>query len=137
MFTVIGITGKVGGAVARVLLDAGLPVRAVVRLRPRAHRGWRVVANSRSLRRVVRARLSLSALRSGQAQLCLDNTIAQKLAGYEIDLASTNFYSVSHCWGGLGDNFLLKQVVEAECTRSSCITGPSFVRPISEHCSKT
>jgi NAD(P)H dehydrogenase (quinone) len=32
MFTVIGITGKVGGAVARVLLDAGLPVRAVVRV---------------------------------------------------------------------------------------------------------
>jgi uncharacterized protein YbjT (DUF2867 family) len=31
MFAVPGITGKVGGAVARALLDAGLPVRAVVR----------------------------------------------------------------------------------------------------------
>jgi uncharacterized protein YbjT (DUF2867 family) len=31
MFAVIGITGKVGGAVARSLLDAGLSVRAVVR----------------------------------------------------------------------------------------------------------
>ena len=31
MFAVTGITGKVGGAVARSLLDAGLTVRAVVR----------------------------------------------------------------------------------------------------------
>jgi uncharacterized protein YbjT (DUF2867 family) len=31
MFAVTGITGKVGGAVARALLDAGLPVRALVR----------------------------------------------------------------------------------------------------------
>src|ERR1700722_2823105 len=31
MFAVTGITGKVGGAVARGLLDAGLPVRALVR----------------------------------------------------------------------------------------------------------
>jgi uncharacterized protein YbjT (DUF2867 family) len=31
MFAVTGITGKVGGAVARSLLDAGLSVRAVVR----------------------------------------------------------------------------------------------------------
>jgi len=31
MYAVTGITGKVGGAVARTLLDAGLPVRAVVR----------------------------------------------------------------------------------------------------------
>jgi uncharacterized protein YbjT (DUF2867 family) len=31
MFIVTGITGKVGGAVARTLLKAGLPVRAVVR----------------------------------------------------------------------------------------------------------
>jgi uncharacterized protein YbjT (DUF2867 family) len=31
MFAVTGITGKVGGAVARSLLKAGLPVRAVVR----------------------------------------------------------------------------------------------------------
>jgi uncharacterized protein YbjT (DUF2867 family) len=31
MFAVMGITGKVGGAVAQALLDAGLPVRAVVR----------------------------------------------------------------------------------------------------------
>jgi uncharacterized protein YbjT (DUF2867 family) len=31
MFAVTGITGKVGGAVARALLDAGLPVRSVVR----------------------------------------------------------------------------------------------------------
>jgi NAD(P)H dehydrogenase (quinone) len=31
VYAVTGITGKVGGAVARTLLDAGLPVRAVVR----------------------------------------------------------------------------------------------------------
>ena len=31
MLAVMGITGKVGGAVARSLLDAGLSVRAVVR----------------------------------------------------------------------------------------------------------
>jgi len=31
MYVVTGITGKVGGAVARTLLDAGLPIRAVVR----------------------------------------------------------------------------------------------------------
>jgi NAD(P)H dehydrogenase (quinone) len=31
MFAVTGITGKVGGAVARSLLDAGLSVRAIVR----------------------------------------------------------------------------------------------------------
>jgi NAD(P)H dehydrogenase (quinone) len=31
MYAVTGITGKVGSAVARTLLDAGLPVRAVVR----------------------------------------------------------------------------------------------------------
>jgi uncharacterized protein YbjT (DUF2867 family) len=31
MFAVTGITGNVGGVVARTLLDAGLPVRAVVR----------------------------------------------------------------------------------------------------------
>lgn len=31
MFAVTGVTGKVGGAVARALRDAGLPVRAVVR----------------------------------------------------------------------------------------------------------
>jgi len=31
MFVVTGITGKVGGAIAESLLDAGLPVRATVR----------------------------------------------------------------------------------------------------------
>ncbi|NEK55948.1 NmrA family NAD(P)-binding protein, partial [Rhizobium leguminosarum] len=31
MFAITGITGKVGGAVARQLLAAGQPVRAVVR----------------------------------------------------------------------------------------------------------
>lgn len=31
MYAVMGITGKVGGAVARTLLAAGHPVRAVVR----------------------------------------------------------------------------------------------------------
>ena len=31
MYAVTGITGKVGSAVAGALLDAGLPVRAVVR----------------------------------------------------------------------------------------------------------
>lgn len=31
MYAVTGITGQVGGAVARTLLDAGLPVRAVIR----------------------------------------------------------------------------------------------------------
>jgi uncharacterized protein YbjT (DUF2867 family) len=31
MYAVTGITGKVGGIVARTLLAAGLPVRAVVR----------------------------------------------------------------------------------------------------------
>jgi uncharacterized protein YbjT (DUF2867 family) len=31
MFAVMGLTGKVGGAVARTLRDAGLPIRAVVR----------------------------------------------------------------------------------------------------------
>ncbi len=31
MYAVTGITGQVGGAAGRALLDAGLPVRAVVR----------------------------------------------------------------------------------------------------------
>jgi uncharacterized protein YbjT (DUF2867 family) len=31
MFAVMGVTGKVGGAAARALLDAGAPVRAIVR----------------------------------------------------------------------------------------------------------
>ena len=31
MFAVTGVTGKVGGAVARALLESGLPVRAIVR----------------------------------------------------------------------------------------------------------
>ena len=31
MFAITGITGKVGGIVARSLLEKGLPVRAVVR----------------------------------------------------------------------------------------------------------
>jgi NAD(P)H dehydrogenase (quinone) len=31
MYAVTGITGKVGGAIARTLLSAGLPIRAVVR----------------------------------------------------------------------------------------------------------
>jgi uncharacterized protein YbjT (DUF2867 family) len=47
MFAVTGITGKVGGIVANTLLDAGLPVRAVVRDaekgRPWAARGCEVV----------------------------------------------------------------------------------------------
>jgi uncharacterized protein YbjT (DUF2867 family) len=39
MYAITGITGKVGGAVARTLLAAGLPVRAVVRDADRA-RAW-------------------------------------------------------------------------------------------------
>jgi uncharacterized protein YbjT (DUF2867 family) len=39
MYAITGITGKVGGAVARTLLDAGQPVRAVVRDADRA-RAW-------------------------------------------------------------------------------------------------
>ncbi|CAB3808522.1 NAD(P)H azoreductase [Paraburkholderia ultramafica] len=39
MYAITGITGKVGGAVARTLLAAGLPVRAVVRDADRA-RSW-------------------------------------------------------------------------------------------------
>jgi NAD(P)H dehydrogenase (quinone) len=31
MYAITGITGKVGGTVARSLLKAGLPVRAIVR----------------------------------------------------------------------------------------------------------
>ena len=31
MYAITGVTGKVGGALARTLLDAGQPVRAVVR----------------------------------------------------------------------------------------------------------
>ena len=31
MFAVMGITGKVGGAAARTLIEAGLPVQAIVR----------------------------------------------------------------------------------------------------------
>ena len=31
MYAITGITGKVGGIVANILLEAGLPVRAVVR----------------------------------------------------------------------------------------------------------
>ena len=31
MYAITGITGKVGGELARTLLDAGQPVRAVVR----------------------------------------------------------------------------------------------------------
>jgi uncharacterized protein YbjT (DUF2867 family) len=37
MYAITGITGKVGGAVARTLLAAGQPVRAVVRDASRAH----------------------------------------------------------------------------------------------------
>jgi len=37
MYAITGITGKVGGAVARTLLAAGQPVRAVVRDATRAH----------------------------------------------------------------------------------------------------
>jgi uncharacterized protein YbjT (DUF2867 family) len=47
MYAITGITGKVGGAVARTLLAAGQPVRAVVRDAGRAHswakRGCEVV----------------------------------------------------------------------------------------------
>src|ERR1700710_3158025 len=39
MYAITGITGKVGGAVARTLLAAGQPVRAVVRDADRA-RSW-------------------------------------------------------------------------------------------------
>jgi len=39
MYAITGITGKVGGAVARTLLAAGQPVRAVVRDAARA-RSW-------------------------------------------------------------------------------------------------
>jgi uncharacterized protein YbjT (DUF2867 family) len=39
MYAITGITGKVGGAVARTLLEAGQPVRAVVRDADRA-RAW-------------------------------------------------------------------------------------------------
>jgi uncharacterized protein YbjT (DUF2867 family) len=47
MYAITGITGKVGGAVARTLLGAGQPVRAIVRDASRAHswteRGCEVV----------------------------------------------------------------------------------------------
>ncbi|MFK4446079.1 NAD(P)H dehydrogenase (quinone) [Caballeronia udeis] len=39
MFAVLGITGKVGGAVARSLLVAGQPVRAIVRSQEKGY-GW-------------------------------------------------------------------------------------------------
>lgn len=50
MYAVMGITGKVGGAVARTLLAAGHPVRAVVRsidkgavwVRQGVNRRWRM-----------------------------------------------------------------------------------------------
>ncbi|HEX4160366.1 MAG TPA: NmrA family NAD(P)-binding protein [Rhizomicrobium sp.] len=41
MYAITGITGKVGGALAATLLDAGLPVRAVVRDAAKGE-GWRV-----------------------------------------------------------------------------------------------
>jgi NAD(P)H dehydrogenase (quinone) len=37
VFTITGITGKVGGALARKLLEAGQPVRAVVRDAAKGH----------------------------------------------------------------------------------------------------
>jgi NAD(P)H dehydrogenase (quinone) len=50
MYAVTGITGKVGGVVARTLLAAGLPVRAVVRNadkgRPWAGKGCEVAIAS-------------------------------------------------------------------------------------------
>src|SRR6188472_754621 len=50
MYAVTGITGKVGGVVARALLAAGLPVRAVVRDadkgRPWAEKGCEVAIAS-------------------------------------------------------------------------------------------
>jgi NAD(P)H dehydrogenase (quinone) len=50
MYAVTGITGKVGGVVARTLLDAGLPIRAVVRDankgRPWANQGCEVAIAS-------------------------------------------------------------------------------------------
>ncbi len=50
MYAVTGITGKVGGIVARTLLAAGLPVRAVVRNvdkgRPWAEKGCEIVIAS-------------------------------------------------------------------------------------------
>jgi NAD(P)H dehydrogenase (quinone) len=41
MYAVTGITGKVGGIIARTLLAAGLPVRAVSASLARASRGPR------------------------------------------------------------------------------------------------
>jgi NAD(P)H dehydrogenase (quinone) len=50
MYAVTGITGKVGGVVARTLLTAGLPIRAVVRDadkgRPWAEKGCQVAIAS-------------------------------------------------------------------------------------------
>src|ERR1700745_2031339 len=50
MYAVTGITGKVGGVVARTLLAAGLPIRAVVRDankgRPWAEKGCEVAIAS-------------------------------------------------------------------------------------------
>ena len=50
MYAVTGITGKVGGIVARTLLAAGLPVRAVVRNvdkgRPWAEKGCEIAIAS-------------------------------------------------------------------------------------------
>ena len=50
MYAVTGITGKVGGVVARTLLAAGLPIRAVVRDadkgRPWAEKGYEVAIAS-------------------------------------------------------------------------------------------
>lgn len=39
MYAITGVTGRVGGALAAALLDAGLPVRAVMRDASKAH-GW-------------------------------------------------------------------------------------------------
>ena len=49
MFVITGITGKVGGRVGDILLEAGLPVRALVRgRREKGHPGGLVDAKSPS-----------------------------------------------------------------------------------------
>ena len=47
MYAITGITGQVGGAVARTLLAEGANVRAVARDTARPHRGWSAAASWR------------------------------------------------------------------------------------------
>jgi uncharacterized protein YbjT (DUF2867 family) len=49
MYAITGITGQVGGAMARTLLAQGKPVRAVVRNVEKGQSGQRRAARSRSL----------------------------------------------------------------------------------------